>query len=202
MPNHEHNEDGHTRLSPARLEAFSDGVMAVIITITVLDIKVPPGNNIAAIRPLLPLLFTYLISFQTVGTYWNNHHHLLSVTKHVSASIMWTNLHLLFWLSLIPFTSGWLGENHGGHWPTAVYAFVLLMCGVAYSLLQWRVLAHSDRRAELTREFQKSPKGLISLVAYILAVLFAFWQPWIADVLIVLVALMWFIPDRRIEKYI
>lgn len=201
--NHEHNDaDGHTHLSPARLEAFSDGVMAIIITITVLNFHIPQGSSWNALSSIWPLFIAYLISFQTVGTYWNNHHHLLQATKHVSADIMWTNLHLLFWLSLIPFATGWLGANHGGSVPTAFYASVLLLCGIAYTFLQWAVVRHSENREQLKREMEKSPKGLVSIVCYVLAVPFSFVNPLISDILIVLVAFIWFIPDRRIEKYL
>lgn len=199
----EHDDSSnHNKLTPARLEAFSDGVMAIIITITVLELKVPEGAAWADLKPLLPLFLTYLISFQTVGTYWNNHHHLLRATKHVSTGIMWTNLNLLFWLSIIPFSTGWLGANHGGKIPTVVYSAVLLLCALAYSFLQAAVVRHAENRAELITELNKSKKGLISLVCYAAAVLFAFWNPIISDVFILLVALMWFVPDRRIEKYI
>jgi uncharacterized membrane protein len=205
MPEHllEHDdEDSHNKISTTRLEAFSDGVFAVIITITVLALKVPQGAQLSDLKPLLPLFITYAISFQTVGTYWNNHHHLLQATKHVSAGIMWSNLNLLFWLSLIPFTTGWLGENHGGNLPTALYASVLLFCSLAYTLLQWAVIKHSEKREGLITELSKSKKGLISLMSYVLAVAFAFFVPPVSDVLIILVALIWFIPDKRIEKFI
>lgn len=205
MNNHlpEHNdEDSHNNISTSRLEAFSDGVMAIIITITVLSIKVPPGATFLAIQPLLPLFITYAISFQTVGTYWNNHHHLLQATSHVSAGMMWANLNLLFWLSIIPFTTGWLGQNHGGAAPTALYAGVLLMCGVAYTFLQWAVVTHSEKRDQIAGELMKSKKGTISLLSYLLAVLLAFYNPIISDALIIFVALLWFIPDKRIEKFI
>lgn len=201
--NHEHdNESNHNNLSTDRLEAFSDGVLAIIITITVLEFKIPHGAEWQDLNSLIPLFVAYLISFQTVGTYWNNHHHLLKVTKHISTSIMWANLNLLFWLSFIPFTTGWLGENHGGNVPTALYSAILFLSGLAYSLLQWRVIVHSDKRSQLMNEFNKSKKGLISLASYGLAFFAAFYNPIISDVLIILVALLWFVPDRRIEKYL
>lgn len=192
----------HNKLSPARLEAFSDGVMAIIITITVLELKVPSGMTIASLKPLVPLFFTYAVSFQNVGTYWNNHHHLLRATKHVSAGLMWANLHLLFWLSMIPFATGWLGANHGGKIPTALYAAILLMCAFAYFLLQAQVVRHAENRDELYKELSKTKKGVISIVCYCLALACAFFLPIISDILIILVALMWFVPDRRIEKYL
>lgn len=198
---HKEHED-HTKITTSRLEAFSDGVLAIIITITVLELKIPEGVSFSALKPLFPLLLAYAISFQTVGTYWNNHHHLLNATDHVSAGMMWANLHLLFWLSLIPFTTGWLGANHGGHVPTALYAAVLLMCSIAYTILQYTVVIHSANRHELMAELRKSRKGLISLVSYALAVSLAFYNPMVSDLLIVFVAIIWFIPDRRIEKYI
>ncbi len=198
----EHDDTNHAKLSSARLEAFSDAVMAIIITITVLELRVPEGHDLTALRPLLPLFITYAISFQTIGTYWNNHHHLLRAADHVSSSIMWANLNLLFWLSLIPLGSGWLGENHGGKLPTALYAGILLMCAIAYSLLQRSVIKHSQKRPQLVAELTKHPKGVISLVIYAAAVVLAFVNPIISDVLIVLVALFWFVPDRRIEKYL
>ena len=196
------NTSNHNNISTARLEAFSDGVMAIIITITVLELKVPEGNSLASLKPLIPLFITYLISFQNIGTYWNNHHHLLKATNHVSTSIMWANLNLLFWLSLIPFTTGWLGENHGGSYPTALYAAVLLLCAISYSVLQWSVVAHATNRHGLIAELSKSKKGYISLLAYALAIPAAFVNPIISDVLIIFVSLLWFVPDRRIEKYL
>lgn len=205
MHKHDQQHDdnsSHNNLSPARLEAFSDGVMAIIITITVLELKVPLGGSFQALMPLIPLLVTYAISFQTVGTYWNNHHHLLRATKHISTSIMWTNLNLLFWLSLIPFSTGWLGANHGGKAPTILYAAILLLCALSYTLLQSQVIKHSENREELTKELYRSPKGMISLILYTFAALAGFYNPIISDVLIFLVAAMWFVPDRRIEKFL
>jgi uncharacterized membrane protein len=208
MLNHNHNhhehddESNHNNLSTDRLEAFSDGVLAIIITITVLEFKIPQGAEWQDLSSLIPLFVAYLISFQTIGTYWNNHHHLLKVTKHVSTSIMWANLHLLFWLSLIPFSTGWLGENHGSSVPTALYSAILFLSGFAYSLLQWRVIIHSEKRHELMKEFSESKKSIISLTSYALAFVFAFYQPIISDILIVLITLLWFVPDRRIEKYL
>jgi uncharacterized membrane protein len=203
MNHNEHNDTGnHTKISTARMEAFSDGVMAIIITISVLELRVPLGDNISALRPLLPLLLTYAVSFINVGTYWNNHHILLRATEHTSTGMQWANLHLLFWLSLIPFTTGWLGANHGGHWPTAVYAGVLLMSAVAYQILQQAVVNHSQKRTQLIAEFTKHPKGIISLIGIAAAVGLAFVNPIISDVLIILLSVLWFIPDRRIEKYI
>lgn len=203
---HDHKEHDdtspHNNLSPARLEAFSDGVLAIIITITVLEFKVPLGADFTALKPLLPLFITYAISFQNVGTYWNNHHYLLKATKHISPGIMWSNLNLLFWLSLLPFTTGWLGQNHGGKIPTVLFAAVLLLCGLSYTILQAQVIKHAENRHELETELRKSPKGLVSIVCYSLAIVAGFFLPIISDILIVFVSLIWFIPDKRIEKYL
>lgn len=201
MSTHDNNES-HVKLSPARLEAFSDSIMAVIITITILSLKIPSAPIFASIKSVFPIFLVYVISFQTVGTYWNNHHHLMLITDHVSASIMWTNLHLLFWLSLIPVTTEWLGGHYSDHLPTALYAFVLLMCGFAYTLLQFRVLKHSENKESLMKEFKEKPKGIISLILYTLAVIMAFYFPIVSDILVILVSIMWFIPDRRVEKYV
>jgi uncharacterized membrane protein len=199
---HSPKEDNHTKISTNRLEAFSDGVIAIIITITVLELKTPVGEHIGALFPLIPLFIAYIISFQTIGTYWNNHHHLIQATKHISPGIMWANLHLLFWLSLIPFATGWLGENHGGSTPTALYACILLACAIAYTILQQLVIIHAENRQALEEEIKRSWKGKISLVSYLLAIPLAFVHPIISDVLIIIVSLMWFIPDRRIEKHL
>lgn len=187
-------------LSPARLEAFSDAVLAIIITITVLELKVPESGGLAALTALWPLFIAYLISFQTVGTYWNNHHHLIRATKHVSADIMWANLNLLFWLSLIPFAAGWLGKNPNAAWPTAVYSAVLLLSAGAYTILQLVVVQHAEKKAQLVKEMKASPKGIISLVSYAIAVFCAFYSPTFSYLLILFVAILWFIPDKRIEK--
>lgn len=199
-----HSEDhsGHENLTPGRLEAFSDGVLAIIITITVLEFKLPAGANILAITPLIPLFIAYAISFQAIGTYWNNHHLLLRATKHIGTDVMWANLNLLFWISFIPFTTGWLGANQGGAWPTALYAMVLFIAGVSYSLLQYTVVRHAEHRAELQATLNKSKKGIISLLCYLLAVAMAFVNPIISDVLIFVVAFVWFVPDQRIAKFI
>lgn len=200
---HEHdNLSSHNNLSPARLEAFSDGVIAIIITITVLEFKIPHGESFHNLKPLIPLFFAYAVSFQNIGTYWNNHHHLIKITKHISAGIMWANLNLLFWLSLIPFSTGWLGENHGGKAPTVLFATILLLCALSYMILQSQIINHSEQKENLINELNKSKKGRISLIFYILAVVFGFYNPIISDIFIVLVSLMWLIPDKRIEKYL
>ena len=198
-----HDDNGsHVKLSPARLEAFSDSVMAVIITITILSLKIPIKPSLTSLQSVFPIFLVYLISFQLVGTYWNNHHHLMLITDHVSASIMWSNLYLLFWLSFIPVVTEWLGGNFYAHLPTALYAFVLLMCSLGYTLLQWRVLKHVQNREDLIEELRSKPKGVISLILYTVAVVMAFYFPIISDILIILVSIMWFIPDRRLEKYV
>jgi|SRR5581483_1313764 len=201
MSNHD-SSSNHNKLSPARLEAFSDAVMAIIITITVLAIKIPGGAGFDSLAVFLPTFLVYAVSFQTIGTYWNNHHHLLRVAKHVSTGIMWANLYLLFWLSLIPVATTWLGEHWQNQWPTALYAFVLLMSGLAYTLLELQVVGHTEKREDLLQELRKKPKGIISVVTYVVALVSAFFYPPISDILIVGVAVLWFIPDKRIEKYI
>ncbi|MBX4200765.1 TMEM175 family protein [Candidatus Parcubacteria bacterium] len=200
MPNDNHSS--HAEISTTRLEAFSDAVMAIVITIGVLAIRIPDEATFASLRAMLPMLLVYAIGFQMIGTYWNNHHHLLHITKHVTAGIMWANLALLFCLSLIPVAADWLGKNYQSHVATAFYAFVLLICAIAYTVLEVQAVQHSDKRETLMSEFRKRPKGLVSLGLYILAIAAAFFSPFIADALIVLVSLIWFIPDRRIEKYI
>jgi len=197
----QHKNDHHTKLSTSRMEAFSDGVIAIIITITVLEFRVPAGGDLASLLPLWPLFVAYLISFQNIGTYWNNHHYLLSTTDHISPGMMWANLHLLFWLSFIPFATGWLGENHGSAVPTAVYATILFFCAVAYTILQLSVLYHADNK-EMIEEIRKSKKGRTSLLFYLAAIPLAFLSPLISDVLIILVSALWFIPDRRLERFL
>ena len=183
-----------------RLEAFSDGVIAIIITIMVLELKVPHGVDVAALKPLLPVFLSYVLSFIYVGIYWNNHHHLLHAARHVSAGIMWANLHLLFWLSLIPFVTGWMGENHFGALPTALYGVVLLMAAVAYVILQKAIVATQGHDSALTDALGSDGKGKLSLVCYLAAIGLAFVNQWLSDALYVVVAVMWLIPDRRIER--
>ena len=183
-----------------RLEAFSDGVLAIIITIMVLELKVPHGADLAALRPLLPVFLSYVLSFIYVGIYWNNHHHLFHSTKHVSGGILWANLHLLFWLSLFPFTTAWMGENHLAPTPTAVYGFVLLMAAIAYYILQRAIIAQQGRDSLLAAALGRDWKGKLSPVLYLAAIPLAFVSPWISSGLYAFVALMWLIPDRRIER--
>jgi uncharacterized membrane protein len=183
-----------------RLEAFSDGVIAIIITIMVLELRPPPAVELAALKPLLPVFLSYVLSFIYIGIYWNNHHHLLYSTRRVSGGILWANLHLLFWLSLFPFATGWMGENHLTCMPTAVYGFVLLMAAIAYYILQRAIIAHQGPGSGLAAAIGNDWKGRLSPVLYLSAIPLAFVSPWISSGLYVLVAFLWLIPDRRIER--
>ncbi|MBI3853497.1 MAG: DUF1211 domain-containing protein [Verrucomicrobia bacterium] len=190
-----------------RLEAFSDGVIAIIITIMVLELKVPQPteqmphpDELANLKPLLPVLLSYVLSFIYVGIYWNNHHHMFHSTKHVSGGILWANLHLLFWLSLFPFTTGWMGENHLAPTPTSVYGVVLLMAAIAYYILQRTIIAQQGRDSLLASAIGSDWKGKLSPALYLIAIPLAFVSPWIASGLYVFVALLWLVPDRRIER--
>ncbi len=184
-----------------RLEAFSDGVLAIIITIMVLEMKVPHGENFTDLSPVLPVFLSYILSFVYVGIYWNNHHHLLHTVDRVSGPILWANLHLLFWLSLFPFATGWMGENHFASFPSALYGLVLLMAAFAYLVLQWTIIACDAKNSPLKQMLGSDWKGKTSLIFNITGIAAAlFWKPWIALALYVIVALMWFIPDRRIER--
>ncbi|MEH2393503.1 MAG: TMEM175 family protein [Nostoc sp.] len=183
-----------------RLEAFSDGVIAIIITIMVLEIKVPHGFNLAALRPLIPVFISYVISFIYIGIYWNNHHHLLQAVRHVNGRILWANLHLLFWLSLVPFVTGWMGENNFAAMPVALYGTVLLLAAIAYFILTRTLILHHGSDSALAIAVGGDSKGKISLVFYAVAIPLAFVNSWFACALYVLVAFIWFIPDRRIEK--
>jgi uncharacterized membrane protein len=187
-------------MNRGRLEAFSDGVLAIVITIMVLEMKVPHGIGWAALGALWPVLLCYVLSFIYLGIYWNNHHHLISAAKHIDGAIMWANLHLLFWLTLVPFVTGWMGENHFPPVPTALYGFVLLMAAIAYWLLQAPILGQHPADSALRREFARDWKGWLSPLAYLLAILAAFRWPWIAWGLYALVAAVWVVPDRRIER--
>ncbi len=185
-----------------RLEAFSDGVLAIIITIMVLELKIPKDAALNSLLPVLPVFLCYILSFIYLGIYWNNHHHMLHVTRQVSGGILWANLHLLFWLSLIPFVTGWMGENNFAAWPTAVYGVVLLMAAVAYWILQKAILKKQGSSSLLAAAIGKDHKGKISPVIYLAAIPSSFVSTWIAGSLYVFVALMWLIPDRRIEKVV
>jgi len=187
-------------MSKGRLEAFSDGVLAIIITIMVLEMKVPHGADLAALRPLLPVFLSYVLSFTFVGIYWNNHHHLLHATRQVNGRILWANLHLLFWLSLIPFVTHWMGENHFAALPVMIYGVVLLLAGAAYYLLTRALIAHHGKKSTIATALGPDFKGKVSLVIYAVAIPLAFENAWISCALYVLVAVIWLIPDRRIEK--
>ena len=182
-----------------RLEAFSDGVLAIIITIMVLELKVPHGTTFAVLEPLLPVFLSYVLSFVYLGIYWNNHHHMLHTVQKVSGGILWANLHLLFWLSLLPFATGWMGENHFAALPTALYGVVLLMAALAYWILQQRIIAVHGRDALLARAVGRDVKGKLSPLLYLLAIGLAAVDPRLSSALYVLVALLWLVPDRRIE---
>jgi uncharacterized membrane protein len=186
-----------------RLEAFSDGVLAIIITIMVLELKVPHDPNWNALKPLLPLFLSYVLSFIYVGIYWNNHHHLLKACRRVNGGILWANLHLLFWLSLFPFVTGWMGENHFTSLPSALYGAVLLLAAIAYYILQTLIVnEQGGRDSKLGKALGKDWKGKLSPVLYATAIGASFLQPWVAGGIYVIVALMWLVPDRRIEHVV
>jgi uncharacterized membrane protein len=185
-----------------RLEAFSDGVLAIIITIMVLEMKVPLGTDFASLKPVFPVFLSYVLSFIYVGIYWNNHHHMLYTTRRVSGGILWANLHLLFWLSLFPFATGWMGENHLAATPTAAYGCVLFMAGAAYWILQHTIIARQGPNSVLKAAIGSDWKGKISPLLYLAAIPLAFVSPWIANGLYVVVAVIWIIPDRRIERVV
>jgi uncharacterized membrane protein len=189
-------------MKTTRLEAFSDGVLAIIITIMVLELKVPHAVELAALKPILPVLLSYVLSFIYIGIYWNNHHHLFQATEEVSGGILWANLHLLFWLSLFPFTTAWMGENHLAAIPTAIYGFVLLMAAIAYYVLQRTIIAKEGRESLLAQAIGRDWKGKLSPLLYLAAIPLAFVNRWIASTLYVFGALLWLIPDPRIEKEI
>jgi uncharacterized membrane protein len=187
-------------MGKTRLEAFSDGVIAILITIMVLELKVPHGDTFATLTPLIPVFLSYVLSFIYVGIYWNNHHHMLHACSKVTGGILWANLHLLFWLSLIPFATGWMGENHFAALPTALYGVVLLMAAIAYWILQQQIIAAQGDDSILKRAVGGDWKGKLSPLIYISAVALAFWSSWASMCLYVFAAVIWFIPDRRIEK--
>jgi uncharacterized membrane protein len=187
-------------MSKGRLEAFSDGVIAVIITIIVLEMKAPHGDEPAALLPLIPVFMSYVLSFLYVGIYWNNHHHMFHATQRISGAVMWANLHLLFWLSLIPFVTAWMGENHFAAMPTALYGVILFFAAVAYTILQSVLVATEGQDSLLKAAIGKDFKGKLSMVAYASAIGLAFMWQWLAGLIYLLVALMSLIPDRRIER--
>ncbi|MFL5249286.1 MAG: TMEM175 family protein [Myxococcales bacterium] len=183
-----------------RLEAFSDGVIAILITIMVLELKIPHGDDLRALGPLVPVFLTYVLSYVYLGIYWNNHHHMLHVTRRVTGGILWANLHLLFWLSLTPFTTAWMGETHFAAVPSAVYGAVLLACAISYYVLQLTIIRSQGPHLVLAAAVGGDKKGKLSPVIYLIAVLAAFVHPGISGALYVLVALIWLIPDKRIER--
>ena len=187
-------------MNKSRLEAFSDGVLAIIITIMVLDLKVPQQEGVAALRSLMPVLLSYALSFVFVGIYWNNHHHMLHATRRISGGVLWANLHLLFWLSLFPFVTGWVGQNPSASFPTALYGVVLLMSGTAFQILARVIIAGEGPESLLARAIGDDLKGKASLVMYAAAIPLAFVRTWISQALYVAVALIWLVPDKRIEK--
>jgi len=187
-------------MGKGRLEAFSDGVIAIIITIMVLEMKVPHKANIEALLPLWPVFLSYALSFIYIGIYWNNHHHMLHTLNKVSGAILWANLHLLFWLSLIPFTTGWMGENHFESVPVALYGVALFMSAIAYAILQLTIIASQGENSSLKRAVGGDWKGKSSPVVYLLGIVVAYWSPALAVSLYVLMALTWLVPDKRIEK--
>jgi uncharacterized membrane protein len=189
-------------MSKGRLEAFSDGVIAILITIMVLELRVPHGDGLEALLPLLPVFLTYVLSFVFLGIYWNNHHHMLQLTRKINGVILWANLNLLFWLSLVPFVTGWMGENHFAALPTAIYGVVLFIAGLSYTILQNTIIRAQGPNSELATAVAKDYKGWASLILYSIAIPMAFFNQWVSDALYVAVAIIWFIPDPRIEKTI
>ena len=188
-------------MNKGRLEAFSDGVIAIIITIMVLEMKVPHGADLPALTPVLPVFLSYLLSFVYVGIYWNNHHHMFQVVTLVNGAVLWANLHLLFWLSLLPFTTGWMGENHFERWPTVLYGLNLLLCATAYYLLQTSIIRHQGPECLLAKAVSRDLKGKASPLMYVAGIVTAWVVPaWIGMAFFVFVALMWLVPDRRIER--
>jgi uncharacterized membrane protein len=186
-------------MTKGRVEAFSDGVVAILITIMVLELKVPHGSDLAALRPLIPTFLAYVLSFVNLGIYWNNHHHMLHAAEHVNGRVLWANLHLLFWLSLFPAATAWMGENGNAAVPTAVYGSILLLAAVAYYVLQGTIIAAQGPGSRLAAAVGADAKGKLSPLLYAAAVPLAFVHPWISDALFVLVALIWLVPDPRIE---
>ncbi len=189
-------------MTRGRLEAFSDGVIAIIITIMVLEIKAPHSGEFSALMPILPHLISYILSFIYVGIYWNNHHHMLHTVERVSGSVLWANLYLLFWLSLIPFATAWMGENHFASATVAIYGIVLFMAAIAYNILQNRIIAINGKNSTLSKGIGKDLKGKVSIILYAVAIAVSFIFSWISAAIYLIVAIMWLIPDKRIEKVI
>lgn len=189
-------------MGKGRLEAFSDGVIAILITIMVLELKVPHGADLAAVQPLWPVFLSYVLSFVYLGIYWNNHHHMLHTMTHVTGGVLWANLHLLFWLSLIPFTTGWMGENHFAALPEAFYGLALLMSAIAYYILQLQIIRTQGEHSVLRKAVGSDWKGKLSPIGYVVGIIIAFKWQWLSLSIYVIMALIWFIPDRRIERVI
>ena len=189
-------------MGKGRLEAFSDGVLAIIITIMVLEMKAPHGDSLLSLKPLLPVFISYILSFIYLGIYWNNHHHMMQSAHHVNGNVLWKNIHLLFWLSLVPFVTGWMGENHFSKWPVVLYGIVLFMAGVAYYILARSLVSLHGKDSTIAAAFGKDTKGILSIVTYAVGITLCFIEPWLGFSLYVLVAAIWFIPDRRIERKI
>jgi uncharacterized membrane protein len=187
-------------MKKGRLEAFSDGVIAIIITIMVLELRVPVGDNIKDLAPVVPVLFSYILSFVYIGIYWNNHHHMIYAVEKINGAVLWANLNLLFWLSLIPFVTAWMGENHFTKWPVVLYGIVLIMNAIAYTILCRLLIKEAGPSSPLAVALGKDWKGRLSLVIYVVAIGLAFLNSWLGFGLYVVVAIVWFIPDRRIEK--
>ena len=189
-------------MGKGRLEAFSDGVLAIIITIMVLELKIPHGEDLNSLKPLLPVFLSYLLSFVNIGIYWNNHHHMLHAAQKINGKVMWANMHLLFWLSMIPFATGWMGEHNFPTWPIALYGVVLFMSGIAYYILAQVLIACNGKNSTLAKAFGRDRKGIMSGTIYFVAIFISFLNSWISLALYAFVSAMWFIPDRRIEKTI
>ena len=189
-------------MNKMRLETFSDGVLAIIITIMVLELKVPHGSDFKSLQSIWPVFVSYILSFIYLAIYWNNHHHMLQTVKRINGSILWANLHLLFWLSLVPFVTGWMGENHFAPFPVAAYGIVLLMAAIAYFILQTSIIRRDGKDSLLARAIGRDIKGKISPILYVIAILSTFFNAWIAGAIYIFVALIWLIPDKRIERVI
>ena len=187
-------------MTKGRMEAFSDGVLAIIITIMVLEMKVPHGNSLASLKPVLPVFISYVLSFVNIGIYWNNHHHMLHAAHKVNGSVLWTNTNLLFWLSLVPFVTGWMGENHFTTIPVALYGVVLLMAGVAYYFLAHCLIDLHGKDSSFAKAIGRDRKGIVSVLIYAVGIGLCFLHPWLGFALYVLVAVMWFVPDKRFEN--
>ena len=187
-------------MGKGRLEAFSDGVIAIIITIMVLELKVPHGDDLNSLKPVFPVFLSYILSFINIGIYWNNHHHMMHIVQHVNGKVLWANAHLLFWLSLIPFTTAWMGENHFTTWPVALYGIVLLLAGAAYYILARSLIRLHGKNSTIAKAIGKDRKGIISEVFYFAGIVLSFINSWIGLSFYFVVTAMWLIPDRRIEK--